>query len=127
MKQQRGFSLIEVVVAMLILTTAILGSQAVSAKMLRLLGTSTVKSGAIQLAEDRIGMIRLDPRYTTLNTYAATESSLTGWPGFTRITTVKAVRDSIAAGVTDYKQISVKVTAPGIPAGVVRSITIGAP
>ena len=127
MKQQNGFTLIEVIVALLLLSFAVLGLQLVAGTMLRQMTTSQVQLSAAQLAEDRIDFIRLEPVYANLPSYAATEAAITGFPNFQRVTSIRHVRDSTARGVTDYRRITVRVTAPGLPTPVTRTITIGAP
>lgn len=125
--RRNGFSLIEVMVSLVILTVAILGIQGVAGNMLGMLGTSERRALAMRLAEDRIGQIRLEQVYTNIGSYAGTENPVTGWPGFKRITTVQQLRDSTALGITDYKKVAVTVSAPGIVKPIFRSITRGAP
>lgn len=127
MKNQNGFTMVEVVVSLLLLSVSVLGLQLVAATMVRQTSQSQVRLSAAQLAEDRIDLIRLEPVYNNINNYAASENSIPGFPNFTRQTVVNVRRDSTAAGITDYKRVSVTVRAPGLIAPVIRTITIGAP
>lgn len=127
MKAREGFTLVEVIVALMLLSIAVLGLQLVAASMIRQTTQSQVRMSAAQLAEDRIDLIRLEPVYANVGGYAATEGAITGFPNYTRTTTIYARRDSTAAGITDYKRVSVAVSAPGLATPIVRTITLGAP
>lgn len=127
MKERAGFTMVEVVVALMLMSIAVLGLQLVAAGMLRQTSASQIRLTAAQLAEDRIDLIKLEPIYANLSNYVATETNITGFPKFTRETVLTARRDSTAAGVTDYKRITVSVTAPGLTTPIVRNITVGAP
>lgn len=127
MRVREGFTLIEVIMALMILSVAILGMQAMSGQMVRRVTLSNTQLAAIQLAEDRLDLIRLEPNYANLPTYVATESPVTGWPNFVRITRVVRTLTTTTNGTTDYRKITVEVRGPGGIAPVIRSITIGAP
>jgi prepilin-type N-terminal cleavage/methylation domain-containing protein len=86
--RRNGFSLVEVMIALVILAVAVLGIQGVAGNMLGLVGTSERKAIAMRLAEDKIAVIRLEQNYANIDGYAGTENPVTGWPGFTRVTTV---------------------------------------
>jgi type IV pilus modification protein PilV len=127
MKTREGFTLIEVIMALMILSVAILGMQAMAGTMLRRVTLSNTQLEAIQLAEDRLDMIRLEPAYVNLDSYVANENPVVGKPSFRRITSVVRTNTTTTNGTTDYKKITVEVRGPGGIAPVIRSITIGAP
>lgn len=127
MSARKGFTLVEVVMALMLLSVSMLGMQMIGITMLRRTTTSQVRLSATQLAEDRIDMIKLEPVYANIDGYATTESTVAGFPGFARVTAVNARRDSSAAGITDYKRVTVTVTAPGLNPAVSRNITVAAP
>ena len=118
----------EVIVALMILAVAMLGSQALAATMVRTVTTSNAQMAAAQLVEDRIDLIRTDPSYDSLSTkYAGTESTLPGWPTFQRVTQLSRTRDSTAAGITDYIMVTVQVSGTGLRVPVRRTTVIGSP
>lgn len=127
MRARAGFTLVEVVMALMLLSVAMLGMQMIGLTMLRRTTTSQVRLSATQLAEDRIDMIKLEPVYANVDSYARTESTITGFPGFTRVTAVNARRDSTATGITDYKRVTVTVSGPGLEFPVSRNVTVAAP
>jgi len=127
MSRQNGFTLLEVIVALMLLTTTVMGMQLVTAQMLHRMTISQVQLSASELAEDRLDQIRLEPDYTRLPVYAETESAITGFPNFTRKTTVVQQRDSTSRGITDFRRITVEVRAPGLTMPVARTLVIGAP
>jgi hypothetical protein len=79
------------------------------------------------LAEDRIDRIRLEPNYPVLDTFARTETGLGGFPSFTRVTTVVRDVDTTGTGIIDFRKVTVRVSAVGLPNTVVRTLVIGAP
>ena len=132
MSRREGFTLVEVVVALLLLSVSVLGIQIVAASMLRRMATGNIQQTAIQLAEDRIDRVRLEPNYAVLDSFARTESTLTGFPNYTRITTVTRFVDTTAAGtdtmrITDFRRFTVEVRRQALPAPVFRTLVIGAP
>ena len=59
MRGRSGFSLVEVIVAMLMLTVMMLGAQALAGRMIRTSATANIQVIAAQLADDRIDFVRL--------------------------------------------------------------------
>ncbi|MCI0435840.1 MAG: prepilin-type N-terminal cleavage/methylation domain-containing protein [Gemmatimonadetes bacterium] len=128
MASRDGFSLIEVIVALVLLAIVVLGIQGMTSSMI----TATTKSNAdvlaMQLAEDRIDLIRMDPQYNTIAArYTGVDSAIAGWPGYRRTTVVTQRRDSSALGIIDWLKITVTVNGPGIKVPVSRTVTIGSP
>jgi prepilin-type N-terminal cleavage/methylation domain-containing protein len=127
MRARCGFTLVEVIMALMLLSVSMLGMQMIGVTMLRRTTTSQVRLSATQLAEDRVDVIKLEPVYANVDSYAATETALPGFPGYTRTTSVNGRRDSTATGIIDYKRVTVSVTATGLTMPVSRNITIAAP
>ena len=126
MGDRRGFTLVEIMVALVILFVVILGFASTTGRFLNQVTTSTQQANAIQLAEDRIEMVRMDPNYGGLDTlYGKTEMNFPTLPDFTRTTTI--VRTGGSGQPNDYKTITAKVTAPGLLAPVSRTVTVAAP
>lgn len=127
MKTRDGFTLLEVVVALVLLSITVMGMQLVTVTMLRNQTSAHARLTGAQLAEDRIDRVRLEPDYAALPGYALTEDTVAGFPGFRRVTEVRTNRDSTARGIVDYREITVRVTGAGLPTPIVRSLIIGAP
>ena len=124
MSDRRGFTLIEVVVALAILLVVIVGFVSTTGKATNVVATSDRTEAGIQLASDRIDQIKADPNYTTIDSvYGGTETTFPTLPGFKRVTQI--VRTT--TGGNDFKRITVTVTGPGITTSVARSATVSAP
>jgi prepilin-type N-terminal cleavage/methylation domain-containing protein len=121
MRGKSGFTLVEVMIALVILMVVVVGFMSASGKLMH-----TVAVNDRRLAYDRIEMVRLDPRYTKLESlYVATETSFPTLPGYTRITQMTLVGGPTAP--TDHKKVTVTVTGPGLLAPVKRTTTVAAP
>lgn len=126
MATRRGFTLVEVLMALLILSLVLLALGTSTGGFLRTVSDADRSNAAIALAEDRIARIQLDPNYAALETnYQATETTLPGLPNYTRTTSI--VRVGGANQTTDHKNVTVTVNGPGLTAPVSRSITVAAP
>jgi prepilin-type N-terminal cleavage/methylation domain-containing protein len=120
-----GFSLIEVMVALVILSVIALGVNLGTARFTRTVADSTLRTRAQALADAQIAMARSWPTYSTLN-------SLTG-PAFNGGVTGLTRTTAVAVDTTGGRNVSrVTVTVRSVVTGaltpdVVRSITIAAP
>jgi len=126
---RNGYSLIEMIMSMLLLTMGILGMGTTAGRMTTAAQSTTTRSEALQSVEDRLDLITVDPRYTHLDSlYAGSETGLPGMEGFMRTVEVKHVQQSVVGGGTiDYKEITVKVTGPALGNGVSRLAVVAAP
>jgi Tfp pilus assembly protein PilV len=122
-----GSSLVEVIVALMLLMVTVTGMQNAATKMFQRTTTAQQQLTAAQLAEDHIDLIKLEPDYANLPSYIATESAIPGHPTYRRTTTVVQHRDSTARGIRDYRVVTVRVVAPGRAHPVVRVHSVGAP
>ena len=125
MNQRGGFTLIEVIVAMVILAVVLLALATSTGGFVRTVSASDRQAAAIQLAEDRVAAIQMDPNYAGLGSYAATENTFATLPGMTRTTTVVTVGGT--GQVVDHKRVTVVVSGGGLTAPVQRTITVAAP
>ncbi len=125
--ERGGFTLVEVVVALVLLSTAILGLGASASRLTTSAASAEVRALALESVEDQIARIRLDPRYAALDSlYVGTDSDVLGLDGYTRTTTLTHVQ--VGTPVTlDYKRISVKVEGPMLSPPISRQIIIAAP
>jgi prepilin-type N-terminal cleavage/methylation domain-containing protein len=109
--ERRGFTLIEVMLAVVILTTVLISVARYTGQFLHTVSTSTVRTVAAEVARERISLIDMDPSYTTLAAvWAGTQTGFPGYPNMTRVTTVSRVTG--AAPPRDYTVITVRVTEP---------------
>lgn len=125
---RRGFTLVEIVVALLLLSVAILGVGASTGTLVRYSAGAEVESLAQQAAEDRLAKTLLEPGYASLDDYVLAESEIPGLAGFSRETRVEHVRIAGAGGrMVDYRRITVIVSGPLLSHPVRRVATVAAP
>jgi prepilin-type N-terminal cleavage/methylation domain-containing protein len=135
MTDRSGFTIIEVVIALTLLSVVMVGFVSMTGKTVHIAATSDRQESAIQLVNDRLDQVRADPNYGALDTtYAKTESSFPTLPGFTRTTVINDCKvtgngqgNCKGNGQDDFKEITVTVTGPGISTPVGRTVTVGAP
>ncbi len=129
LKREDGFTLIETLVALVLLVSVILGLSLSAGRLGVISADADVDAAAMQAVEDRLALIAMDQRYSDLSTlYTGTESGLPGLPGSTRVTTINHVQATDTAGkVLDYREISVKVSGGRLNRSFVRTIALGAP
>lgn len=125
LSREDGFTLIEVLIAMVILAIVMVGMQAaLTQRLTGDLRLQDTRSAAIHLATDRLRAVQLDPVYSEISDrYAAVESSITDYPGYTRTTTVTR---TVGSG-NDYTTVTVKVAQARLAQPVTRSLVIAAP
>ena len=124
-KSRAGFTLIEVLMAVVILAILTLGLMSNSGKMIRGVTDDRARTLAATAADARIARIRVWPNYATLEaTFVAVENN-TPAAGWTRTTTI--TRTGGPAQPNDFKRATVVVTGPGLPVPISRSIALAAP
>src|SRR5438105_390322 len=109
--RRNGFTLVEVMIALVILMVVLLGMARLTAGMTHAVTTGGQQQAAVELAESR---------------YVATETNFPTLQGFSRQTII--VRDT--GSVTqphDWKRVTVSVQGPGLLAPVSRTVTRAAP
>lgn len=126
---RKGFTLVEIMISIVILSVAILGLGASTSRMMTPVGEAEAEFLAMQAAEDRLAEISLDPRYGLLDSlYAGADSGLVGLPGYTRTTALTRTQDAGTAGkVIDYWTVTVVVNGGRLTNNVSRKLVIGAP
>lgn len=126
---QRGFTLVEIVIAILILSVAVLGLASSTSRMLAPTGDAENEFLALQYVEDRIAEVSLDPRYGGLDTlYAATDTLVPGVPGASRVTTLTRTQTAGDGGkFIDYWTVVVTVSGGRLASPISRKLIIGAP
>lgn len=124
-----GFTLVELVVALVILAVALLGLSASTTGLVRSVSEEEIKATLLQAVEDRISEVRMDPRYGGLETlYEIEESDVLGLDGYTRSTLVERVQAPVVGGGTrDYTVVVVTVQGPGLAEPLSRRTVVAAP
>ena len=120
-----GFSLVEVIVASVILGAALLAMAGFTVKYQQVDAYTRFGVKAQQAANERLERVRTAQPYLSLDTMATIESSIAGLPGYTRTTTVTRV----GGGPTDtvnYRIVTVRVRTPGNRSTISKSSIVGA-
>ena len=128
--KQRGFTVIEILVAVVILGVLAVGVARFSAGFATALTNSSVRVVAAGVALDRMQLIRADPDYVNLVSQynAGAGSDTTGFPDFPRMHRLTyLVRDQSGTPARDRIMITVKVIDPGMPDTVAVTSVIASP
>lgn len=126
MRTERGFTLIEVILALTILMVVMVLLARTTSNTVHSTALNASQQAALELAMDRVEQVRSDPNYTALEaTYNATENAFPTLPGFTRVTLI--VQTGGVGQPNDYKKVTVTVTGPGITTAITRTVVVAAP
>ncbi len=112
MMNKKGFTLIEVLFAVTLLSLAIMSLGQFMGKFQKATANATLLSTMTSIAKERIELIRGDPRYTTLSSrYASGASSdTTGFPAYTMIRRrTFMTRDQTGSPARDRTTVTVRV------------------
>lgn len=120
---RRGMTLIEVMIALVILTGALLGMGRFITSFSRTSSDGALSSTASDLVLDRLEQVKGYGVYANIGTtFATTEGAIAGYPGFTRQTQVLRTTNSAA----DYTAVTVTVTNPSMLKPVKKTTIIAA-
>lgn len=125
---KNGFTLVEMIVSIVILTVAVLALGSSTASLTRVAMGAEKNALAIQACEDRIARIRLHPIYQELDSlYTESGTEIPGLEGATRSTEItRIIEDGEREGkFIDFTRITVEVDGPGLMNPVSRSVSIG--
>jgi len=123
---QEGFTLIEAMVALVILAVVLLALGAATGTLVARVTDSGHRATAVELAQDRLNRVQVDPQYDSLEArYASSGDTVPGHPDFTRTTIIDHVGGS--GQNMDYKVVTVQVSGPGLDSAISRTVTVGAP
>ncbi len=117
--------MVEVIVASAILGAALLAMAGFTIKYQQVDSSARIVNKALQAANARLEVVRTSQPYLALDTMATTESTVSGYPGYVRITQVSRVGGA-AADTVDYKIITVRVITPGVARTVSKTTIVGA-
>jgi prepilin-type N-terminal cleavage/methylation domain-containing protein len=107
----KGMTLLETLVAVAILATAMIGMAEFMANFAHATKTSAVQAGALDLATQRIDSIMHSATYASIDTMAAVETVSADSTTYQRQTLVQHVGGGLAT--QDYRIVTVVVTPPG--------------
>ena len=122
MRRRSGMTLIEVMIALVILTGALLGMGKFITSFSHATSDGALSSVASDLVLDRLETIKGSNSYLALDGYNATELAIPGFAGYKRVTQVTRTLD----GTEDYKAVTVTVSNPGLSTPVKKSTIIAA-
>jgi prepilin-type N-terminal cleavage/methylation domain-containing protein len=111
-RERTGMTLVEVIVAMVLLAGALLSMGAFIARYATVTGAMAIRSEANELVADRLEAVKGALKYSTIEAnFAATEQSISSHPGFKRVTIVTHT-GGLPPSLYDYKTVTVIVTSP---------------
>ncbi|HWL38937.1 MAG TPA: hypothetical protein VNO75_01770 [Gemmatimonadaceae bacterium] len=109
-----GTTLVEVIVAMVILSSSLLAMGVFMARYANVTGDVMRRSEANELVADRLEEVKGARLYTAIDSiYEKTESTIPNHPGYSRQTIVTRTGGT-APALYDYKAVTVIVTGPGL-------------
>ena len=130
MASRRGFTLIEVMMAVVVLATLAVGVARFSAAFSKDLSGSSIRVVAAAVASDRMQLVRADPRYATLVALynAGAGADTTGFPDYPRMRRItNLVRDQTGSPARDRTTVTVRVIDPSMPDTVSVTSVIASP
>ncbi len=128
LRTRPGFSLAEVIVALTILTAALLGLALFVSRMAHATSDSRLLGTADELVTNRIEAIKAITNYDSIDSCVKTETSIPGsttYKGFTRQTMITHIGGGVADSV-DYRIVTVVVSNPVMASPVKKTTAIAA-
>ena len=128
-RPRRGMTLIEVVVAMMILTGVLLVLGAFSAKFAQAAGQARLVITANEIAVSRMDEVRTQPTYSSidlLKTAATGDIVMADSTRFVRVTSVTRIGGTAPTDSVDYKLLTVTVTHPSMKKTVTKTTAMAA-
>lgn len=117
---RRGMTLIEVLIALVILATVLVGLAGYLGTFSRDLTKNGFRNVAADIVTSRLEFIKGVTSYAAIDGFAESGASVTGRPGYRRTTQVVRV----SSATTDYKRVTVTVTHPGLVGESVKKTTV---
>ncbi len=128
--RESGFTLIEMAIAMTILSIVLVVIPYAELRFTRAVSTNRIRNEANALADAWIARCRAEPNYAALDSTSAGKCRGTvtglGTYNFTRTTTVTgdATLSGVADSLNNYKRITVVITGIALTTPVKRTITV---
>jgi prepilin-type N-terminal cleavage/methylation domain-containing protein len=124
--RRRGFTLIELMLAIVLLTVVLTGVARYTGQYLHAVTTSTTRTAAAQIATEQVELVKADPSYLTLTAqWDGTQTGFPGYPAMTRLTTVSRITGNTPP--RDYTVVTVQVSEPTMGAPVNLTTVVGRP
>jgi prepilin-type N-terminal cleavage/methylation domain-containing protein len=128
LRRRRGVTLIEIIISVVILTVVLLGMGRYMVGFSRNVRFAEARTIAVALAAARLSEIRASPNYSGLEAaYAATETAITGFPGYQRVTTIRHVGGPRPTFTNDYKVVTVVVSGTRLTSSISKTVIVAAP
>lgn len=122
----RGFTLIELVVSIVILSVTCVAMLRFGGMFSRSNADATARADAARIASSRLETIRSAATYAAIDGYAETNTIPTGFAAFKRTTVITRVGGTAATDTLDYKIITTTVTSQRLTSSVSKTTAISA-
>jgi prepilin-type N-terminal cleavage/methylation domain-containing protein len=124
---ERGMTLIEIIMALTILSVVLLGMGQFAFNFSRTERQAEARTIAVTLASQRLAEVRASPNYSGIDsTYGVSEATIPGFTGYSRTTTI--VHTGGPRPLTnDYKTVTVVVSAPTLATPVKKTVVVASP
>lgn len=117
---RRGISLLEVMVALTILGTTLIGMAEYGRRYARSNANASMLNNALDLASGRVERVKAERNYTSMDTLAGTETSIAGYTNYKRVTTIVQTLSS----QYNYKTVTVTVSHPSMRTAVKKTTAV---
>ncbi len=125
---ERGMTLIEIMMAMVILVVVLIGMGKFAFNFSRTERQAEARSIAVELADQRLSLIRATPNYSGMvANFTGTEATITGFPGYSRTTTVVHTGGPLPTYTNDYMTVTVTVNSAALASPVSETVVVASP
>ena len=125
MSNRQGMSLVEVIVAMLLLVSVVLVLGGFSAKFAQAANQAHLVVLANEIAATRLDAVRQQPTYAAVDSLARTDTVKADFSTYTRRTWIVRIGGAVTDSV-DYKLVTVTVTHPAMRKTVTKTTAVAA-